>query len=150
MEINKLFFSEISPVLTIYDKVKILGLTDERVRYLQNNYIKEFTIKENEYVAAKEIIIESDNVVGTIRRIGKTISWYDFLDENCHKDNTICRFNKEEFDSVLLNQQTDGLPSVIKVEDEYYIAGNGLHRLTMAKCLGGKRARVILKEKIRK
>lgn len=148
MEMNKLFSSETLPDLNILDKVKILGLTDQRIRYLKETFVEEYTINENDYVASKEVVIDSDKVVGTIRSIRENMSWYDFLDEKCHKDNTIRCYNKENFESVLLNPQIDGLPSVIEVDGEYYIAGNGLHRLTMAKCLGGKSAKVILKEKI--
>jgi hypothetical protein len=45
-----------------------------------------------------------------------------------------------------MSDRTDSLPCVYKVDNQYYIAGDGLHRLTMAKCLGGKQVKVIVKK----
>jgi hypoxanthine-guanine phosphoribosyltransferase len=94
MKVNELFSSDMLPDLTIEDKVEILGLTEERIEYLKNTEVKEYIINENDCVMSEKDVINSDDVIGTIRTIEKSLSWYDFLNEKCHKDNTI-RFLKK-------------------------------------------------------
>lgn len=46
-------------------------------------------------------------------------------------------YKKEKFEKIILDPPTiDNTPQVIKFGNNYYIDGEGKHRLTMAKCLG--------------
>ncbi len=44
-------------------------------------------------------------------------------------------------------ENTIGYPEVVEIDSKYYIAGNGRHRLTIAKCLGGIQALAVVLRK---
>lgn len=126
----------------IEDKIKILGLTDERVNFLSKLYVEEIDFYDGNNAIFRGEIINVDDVVGTTRGIGN-ITWLDMLEIQVHKNRNFDIYNSVKFDEVLLsNQLSDGVPLVVKKENKYYIHGNGLHRLTFAKCIGNKRALV--------
>ena len=57
-------------------------------------------------------------------------------------------YDADTFDMVLQCEHSDDYPSVVEYQGGYYISGNGLHRLTIAKCLGNKKARVVVQREI--
>lgn len=146
-QLNQLYSSENLPELSIYDKVSKLELSETRIKELKKENVKEIDIEEDECTKQEIATINADLVVGTIRIVEDNSSWYDFLNTRCHKDYIFRKYNKELFENLLKGDNEDDLPSVVKKHGEYYIAGNGLHRLTIAKCLGNKQVKVIVKEK---
>ena len=133
--------------LNLDDKINILELSIERVDELKKIKVKELSFHEDtKELINKMQVINVDDVIGLARPVYGDISWLDILDNKyCHKNRNFDLYNKETFDYVLMNEVQDDYPVVIEYKKKYYIAGNGLHRLTMAKCLGNKKARVIVR-----
>ncbi|BDH60690.1 hypothetical protein MTP04_08200 [Lysinibacillus sp. PLM2] len=52
--------------------------------------------------------------------------------------------NKEQFEQFILSDPYIGHPLVTVLNNKYYIQGEGKHRLTIAKCLGLKKAKVVV------
>ena len=129
--------------MDIINKIKILGLSQERVNQLQSMKLKApvFDINKVKLINTVETI-NVDDVVGVCRN-NTANTWLLMLyDEFCHKNSNFEEFNYSSFKKLLLNEPLDGLPIVYEYQNEYYIGGNGLHRLTIAKCLGGMTAKV--------
>ena len=64
----------------------------------------------------------------------------DVLSEKyCYEVGNFTNYNQDTFDIVPMSEQIDGYPSVVEYQGEYYISDNGLHRLTIAKCLGNNK-----------
>lgn len=128
-------------------RVKILGISEKR-----QNELKKMEVKEIPSVGDYENSVEeinTDNIIGVARATIWANTWWDMLSpECCHKNNNFKLFNIDTFDKVLLNPDKEDYPSVIETnKEEYYISGNGLHRLTIAKCLGNKKAVVVVERK---
>lgn len=70
----------------------------------------------------------------------------------CHKYKNFEDYNQDEFDKILMNPENtnDKHPEVIEQDGKYFIKGNGTHRLTIEKCLGGKKAKVVVRRLNRK
>ncbi|WP_414150286.1 hypothetical protein ACIZ62_12740 [Acetobacterium carbinolicum] len=123
-------------------KIKKLGLTQERIEDLRNMTCKSIKINYIE-IGKIEEYIELSRLVGSCRpNLGNT--WYDNL-EDLHKTTNFERYlNKENFEKYLKNMSEEDLPDVIEFQDEYYINGNGRHRLTIAKCVGVERIKAVV------
>ncbi len=123
------------------DRIEILGLSEQRIGELKTIPVK--LIQNGNYIGKpEERIIDVDKVVGLNQRYEEPKNWIELL-SNLHKMRNFINFNIEKFDDFLLNAVND-LPSVTLYNGEYYISGNGKHRLTMAKCIGYKKAKVIV------
>ena len=127
------------------DRISILHLSKERIAELRHIKLKElpFDPDDNSIWTLKTINV--DNIVGVYRPMhAKT--WIEMLDyKSCHKNKNFMLFQENglaEFTKFLLNPPSDDLPMVIEYNNEYYIAGEGLHRLTIAKCIGNMKATV--------
>ncbi len=137
---------------SLTEKICILNLTNDRIRALKSLQLKELpsNIDPEKSVAPwQEKLIDVDKVVGAYRPISPT-SWLDTLDyKYCHKNIDFELFEKygvKAFEEILLSEPYDGYPEVYEYNGEYYIAGNGLHRLTIAKCIGSMRAVAFVKK----
>jgi len=120
-------------------KIKILGIEKkEKINKIKKlKYIpfpdieyKESRIEEKQY-------IRLDKLVGLNRPDAHQFkNWLEVLD-SLHKMRNFNEYNKEKFEKIILEPPLiDNTPQVINFENNYYIDGEGKHRLTMAKCLG--------------
>lgn len=133
--------------MNIDEKIKILGLSANRIRCLTKTIVKDCPIdlSDKKYSTSFQII-NSDDIVGVYRPIHAD-DWLNMLDDKyCHKNRNFEKFDYDDFTKLLLNEPIDGFPVVIKYKNKYYIEGNGLHRLTIAKCIGNLTAKVIVKD----
>lgn len=131
--------------LSLDDKVEILGLNEQRVNELKKTIVEQFPLSncENKKMSKSLKLIDTDKIVGLARPVWGETSWLEILDNKyCHKDINFEEFEIDMFDDVLMKVTQDGYPSVIEYKNKYYISGNGLHRLSIAKCIGNKKAKV--------
>ncbi len=132
--------------LSIEEKVNKIGLSFERVGFIKHSPVKQLPIDSTDYKKTIENI-DTDKILGTTRNVGvHVLSWYDMLDKVCHKDYIFRKFDLGRFDDLLLNPRDDDHPVVIENNGAFYIEDNGMHRLSIAKCQGGKKAKVIVKK----
>ncbi len=134
---------------TVDEKIKRLGITKERVEELKKLPIKSFPDSCNldDYIMTEDVI-DVDNVVGFASNHAVS-NWYEAIDSKVlHKPETLRRYNPDspqDFDKFLISKNYNDPPSVIEIGGEYYVYGNGTHRLTIAKVLGNKKAWVCVR-----
>ena len=131
---------------TVDDKIQLLGLSEERVEKLKRLHTNDINFDYDKHLRSPELIeINCDDIVGTTRF--DRMSWLDILGIKLHKRGNFEKYVKEEFKSFIISgkEPNDGFPEVVKKGNNYYIAGNGLHRLTIAKCIGDMRATVVVR-----
>ncbi|HII4495535.1 TPA: hypothetical protein ACY4SO_000446 [Clostridium perfringens] len=132
---------------TLKERIEVLDLSDSRVKELKNEKIKSVDkelIKSDVY--RNEIkTINTDEIVGLFDRpCDRVQNWLELL-ESLHKRRNFELYDgRNSFESFLINCEEYDLPIVIKINNEYYISGNGKHRLTIAKCLGNIKAKVLI------
>lgn len=132
--------------LSIEEKISILGLSEQRVNELKEMPVREISYNSDTQYQNDLKIINVDEIVGLARPFYDN-NWLDVLsDKYCHKVSNFTNFNKDTFDMVLQCEQIDDYPSVVEEQGGYYISVDGLHRLTIAKCLGNKKAKVIVQK----
>lgn len=135
-------------------KLSRLGIDDDRKKEIINMRCKYCNIpyeyKEEDLKSTLEII-DLDKLKGWDRAdaVGKG-NWLECLD-GLHKQRNFDLYkNKGKFEEFLnaieYCNELFGLPEVIEYEGEYFISGNGKHRLTIAKCVGIKSVPVIVKK----
>lgn len=56
-------------------------------------------------------------------------------------------YDPDNPDEYLISENNVDPPSVIEDNGRYFVDGDGTHRLTVAKVLGGKKAGVVVKRK---
>lgn len=136
------------PEINLDERIKILGLSDERVQELKNMPVKEIIYNSDGNYQNTLEIIDTDKIVGLARGFWDN-NWLDVLSEKyCHKVRNFTSYNPDTFDRVLQCDNSTDYPSVVEFQGEYYISGNGLHRLTMAKCLGNRQAKVVVQREM--
>lgn len=128
---------------TLKEKIEILCLKKDRIDIIENEFLEEMDISSIRLSKPKLEIINVDNLTGTTRFLYEPTSWLKYL-EDCHKGYNFTNYNESKFNDVLLSEVPDGYPEVINKNGKYYIYGNGKHRLTIAKCLGNKKAKVMV------
>lgn len=127
----------------INKKIKLLNLSEKRVAELKEMKYKYCCLNLNDCGNTKIEFIKLENLVGSCRP-NMRHTWYGNL-EDLHKMVNFERFlNKENFEIYLKNMSEEDLPDVIEFQDEYYINGNGRHRLTIAKCVGVERIKAVV------
>ena len=94
---------------------------------------------------------EVDNLCGIIYRGENHVSnWIDQLDSTT-KMYLIDDKKINIIDNILRNPYNEGFPAVAMINGKYYIDQiDGKHRLTIAKCIGNKKATVIINKYIKK
>lgn len=134
-------------------KIEVLKLNDNRVNKLRTEECEEFELT-NEYILESESLVENfdvDNLCGIIYRGENHVSnWIDQLDSTTKmyliKDESI-----NIIDYILNNPYNELFPTVAMINGKYYIDQiDGKHRLTIAKCIGNKKATVIINRYIKK
>ncbi len=126
------------------EKIRILELNQSKINYIRNLPFKEIDYHEN-IDNLEQKIIEVKDIVGTSRSFQTGIKdWFDYMLKDVHKMINFNMFekNKSNYETFLLNP-SDDLPHVLELDNEYYIGHNGKHRITIAKCFGIQRIRVI-------
>lgn len=86
------------------------------------------------------------NVVGWNRHDGCDKSnWIDCLD-GLHKMYILDRYNYKTFKELIKNPEkfNASFPELSLIDNKLYIAGDGKHRITIAKCLKLSKAKVIV------
>lgn len=137
---------------TVEEKIKWLGITEERIEELKKIPVKDYpdSCNPEDYLMTQEII-DVDKVVG-YKSNHAVSNWYDAIGSKVlHKPETLRKYNPDspqDFDKFLISENINDPPSVIEIDGEYYVYGNGTHRLTIAKVLGGKKAWVCVRKKI--
>lgn len=125
-------------------KIEKLKIPLERVEELENMKCKDFPdidCSKKEMVVVEEEI-NLDKLVGW-NRLDNGKNWLENLG-NLHKFINFTMYNeKEEFENFM-NKQSYDLPEVIEYQNEYYINGNGKHRLTIAKCVGVTKVKALV------
>lgn len=129
---------------TLEDKIRILSLSEEQIQLLKEDIVKELDENSVDIISNPyHFMLKIEELVGTTRVIKSETSWLEYLND-CHKGYIFNIYNEDSFDKVLVTEVTDGFPVVYNLDGQYYIAGNGKHRLTIAKCLGNKTVKVIV------
>ena len=122
---------------SIEKKIKILKLDIVRVEQLTAELCEEnFSV---------------DNLCGIIYRGTNHVhNWIEQLDSTT-KMYLITEDKINRIDDVLKNPLNKDFPPVAMINGKYYIdEGDGKHRLTIAKCIGNKKAKVIINKYIKK
>lgn len=131
---------------------------DEKLKILEIDTSLKDKIKsipyEAEYLSADEFdentkelkIIDLDELVGMCRTDADRVSnWLEALEILVNKGINFSEYkSKEQFEKFILSDPYIGYPLVTVLNNKYYIQGEGKHRLTIAKCLGLKKAKVIV------
>ncbi|MDO0821303.1 hypothetical protein [Desulfosporosinus nitroreducens] len=136
---------------SIDNKLNILGINSERKALLKSIRCRIIEIPKDydqgEYALE---IIDLDDLNGYCRIVISNIeNWLEGLDD-LYKFVNFDRYKGKQQFEQFLNQiensmDTFGLPEVIELDGFYYIAGNGKHRLTIAKCVGIDKVPVLVK-----
>lgn len=130
-------------------KIKYLDLDSEKIDRIKRLEYKTIYSELNESPITEKVILVS-NIIGVCRTNASNFNdWYEFMIEDVHKLINFELYSKHRnnFNNVLMGQNLfteDGLPHVIKKNNKYYIATNGKHRITIAKCIGAKQIKVIV------
>lgn len=130
-------------ILTNEEKLQKLDISDNDFKML-----KKLPFSETDYVIGDDISyeVETINLVDLVglNRNDDVNNWAECL-LNLHKQYMYDRFkSKELFSKLLMNPGKAGHPKVIKKDKKYYIDGEGKHRLTIAKCIGIPKAKVLV------
>ena len=147
----ELFKSEYKepPFQTIEEKIERLNLSESRIEVLKKMPVEDFTGSYNsdDYVMSYDVI-DVDNLVG-FKTAHFVKNWFDALGaEVLHKPLTLEMYDSDhpnKFDEYLIAENKNNPPSVIEIDGKYFVDGDGTHRLTIAKVLGNKKARVVVR-----
>lgn len=128
------------------EKLKILEINKESVSRIKDMIYKPFDENESHVKDFKENqIINLDKLAGLNRWDANQFKdWIDVLN-SLHKMRNFDIYTKSTFENVIMNPLPNNIPQVISFNEEFYIDGEGKHRLTIAKCLGIKQAKVDIK-----
>lgn len=132
---------------TLNDKIDLLNLPNARVSELNSIKIEDADFNLEKISKRYYKLIDLNDLAGTTRNI-KGLTWIEVLGEFCNKPITIENFIDKENYRIFIESTNplNDYPEVLKKEGKYYVAGNGLHRLTIAKCLGLERALCVVCE----
>lgn len=122
--------------LTKEEKLAILGIDEERQAAIEQLEFRRIAENEDEFKNRGIRTVHLVDVVG-INRDDRVGNWLELL-LALHKQNNFKLFKDRDSHARLLLDRfrQEDLPRLIEVEGRYYVAGNGKHRLTFAKCLG--------------
>lgn len=122
----------------------------------EENFLQKFKAYDDElgfegyYISSEVKIIDVSKIVGTFK--SSFSSSYNDLglgfmyEAGANKMETVWKYESlQKYKEFLLEDCVSGLPELMEYKNEYYIDGNGNHRLMLAKLLGISKAKVILK-----
>lgn len=129
------------------EKIEILELDTIKIHMLRSLKFKILNFCDNNKDTStynKDIVINLNDIVGTSRIICNENNWFDYMLKDAHKMRNFNEFakNKCSYQDYLLTK-SDDLPHVYEYNNEYYIGGNGKHRIVIAKCFEIEKIRVI-------
>lgn len=133
-------------------KIKYLNLTTDDINYIKS---LPFEKPSGDYSNSKlsninPQIISVEDIKGTLRFSGEANNWFEYMDKYVQKLRTyeFYNSNKDIFEHILIDKKHNGLPTLVKIEDSYYIkeSGDGNHRVTIAKCTGKSKIAAIIYE----
>lgn len=133
-------------------KIKYLSLTTDDIKHIKS---LPFEKPSGDYSNSKQSninpqIISVEDIKGTLRFSGGANNWFEYMDKCVHKLNTYKFYssNKDIFEHMLIDKDYNGLPTLVKIGDSYYIkeSGDGNHRITIAKCTGKSKVAAIIYE----
>lgn len=128
------------------ERLELLSIDNEKQENIKNLDFKKIDIDREEYnhIQAKKIEIKK---LQGINRTVESNNWLELLFE-LHKLHNFDKFKASDFIKYIsqLSTECTDLPEVIEYQGEFYIDGNGKHRLTIAKCLGIKHCLVIVRK----
>lgn len=135
--------------MDLQERMRKIGIDVQRAKEIKKMPFEAIWL-DNEEVKNKEYrdeVIEIDKIVGTCRRIDadSVDNWLDYMG----KLRKLINFDKhkaEQFEKLLLEPKKYGVnePEIIVHNGKYYIYGEGNHRITIAKCIGGKQALAVV------
>jgi hypothetical protein len=118
------------------DRLEKLGVKSKEKIRIESLPFKSIDLDENDCENLFFEIISMSKLVG-LNRSDDVSNWIECL-FNLHKQRIFDFFkDRESFTKFIINcdENYEDLPHVIEHEGEYYIDGDGKHRLTIAKCL---------------
>lgn len=124
---------------SLEERCELLGITDvkkdiEKLEFLWCTIDLEGDT--HEVIAESENLILVDDIIGVARSpIAKVENWIELLGHLHKKRNFDAYEGKEQFERYMLSDRKD-VPIVYEFENNYYVAGEGKHRVTISKCLG--------------
>ncbi len=127
------------------EKKKNLNIPEENV-YLLQVPVEEIDVAIGDYESKLERI-NSFDIVGSTRNGWGGKTWGDVLDHCFHKMYWFDNRRIQNINTILLHPLNEDFPVVVEENNKFYIDGDGLHRLVIAKLLGIENVPVIVKRR---
>jgi hypothetical protein len=139
--------------VNLEDKLRHLEISEEMESRVRALPFREYDgpPRKNMKVRVYEEIIELSKLVGVDRPFVPADNWIDFL-KDCYKlRNFKDNFSVQSYKNLLLDPSKNELPNlappaVFLYNGNYYIDGEGKHRLTIGKCIEATHAKVVVVE----
>lgn len=129
------------------EKLQLLGIEDE-IEAIKKLRFEKVNIDYQD-VQGEFQIIDLNKLIGINNRGDDSNNWIELLFD-LHKNQNFIEFTRGNFINYisLLCESQEELPIVIEdIKGNYFIDGNGKHRLTIAKCMSVEKFPVIVKKK---
>lgn len=131
---------------SLKERLEKLNIKTEQITKLKNAKFKGIYIEDERLDTnkSKTMTIKLSKLAGISRPDAENLNnWIEALDY-LHKMRNFAIYEPSSFNKIILNPPCNQIPEVIEYEGKFYIGGEGKHRLTMAKCLKIKEAKVIV------
>ncbi|MCU8395979.1 hypothetical protein M2G63_22660 [Vibrio vulnificus] len=127
---------------SILSKLRILNICSKTFRTVRFMEYDEPYLIQDCSISPFDTVIALADLVGSSRQEGY-VNWIESLNslQRGRNFDLVKQYGLSRLQHDLLNP-TEQLPQVIENKGKYYIAGDGKHRLTMAKCCGIQQAKV--------
>ena len=129
--------------MEFYEKLIKIGVIDKNIGILEEK-LKVISVEEAQYSLRKGVIRARD-IVGITRIADEGVIWADVLNDLFHKEHWFQENRIDRIGDILQIPNDENYPSVVEKDNEYYIDGDGLHRLVIAKLLGIENIVVLIK-----
>lgn len=132
------------------EKIVALGIDDNLKKEIESMEYEAEYFEEDETESANKCIgvLDLEHLIGVARPTADMAeNWIEVLDKLTHKGINFDKYNKKgflKFEKFLMDPNPSDFPVVYFTNNKYYIGFEGLHRLTFAKCLGIKQAKVAI------
>lgn len=130
------------------ERLKVLQIDLEDQKKIKDLKFEKIDVDDGQYSNVSFEVIPASEIVG-INRQDDAGNWIECL-FILHKQRNFELFSgREKYENFLLSGTKDSidLPHVIEHGGKYYVAGNGKHRITFAKCLGIEKIPVFVSKK---
>ncbi len=142
---KKEFSGKERTVYTQVERLAKLQIDPERRAQIEGLRFEKIDVNEEAYSCTKFAVIPVAEIIG-INRQDNVKNWIECL-FNLHKQRIFDEYSgREQYEEFLLGgeQSRNDLPHVIEYKGKYYVAANGKHRITLAKCLGIQKVPVLV------